>query len=79
MVQLKEENSKDVKTEEWFEHYLFELLTEIVPAEEVQEILNIESPDNVSTYDEEGVLTTDKGLVVRFNGGKEFFLTIKGG
>lgn len=75
MVQLNDENSGEQKTAKWFESYLLELLTEIIPTE-IQEVSDIEMPSDVNTFDDEMVMTRNKGLVVKFKNGSEFQVTI---
>lgn len=60
-----------MKTEKWFENYIKELLET-----DVQEIVDIESPDMVSTFEDVGMMTNNKGLVVVFEDGNEFQLKI---
>lgn len=39
--------------------------------------IDLEDVARVTTFEERGVLTMDRGLVVQMMGGEEFFLTIR--
>ena len=59
-----------------FEECLYEILTDVIFMEEVKEATDFELPDRVETFENTGVLTKNRGLVVRFEDGSEFQLTI---
>ena len=62
--------------ERGFEHALMATLTEAPDDYKSDEALDVEQVREVRTFEDVGMLTRDRGLVVTMNDGTEFQITI---
>ena len=71
---MEKENDKKM-TEEDLESLLYNVLDELVYAEEDAPFQEFDG-GRIYTFSDKGVLTYNKGLVIQFSTGEEFQLTI---